>query len=340
LKVQEGLIRATAPCRADLAGGTLDIWPVGLLHPGALTVNMAIPVEVEIEVDLAGEEDVVELTTATNEIRYLAPEDSHFDLTAGVSFAIVPDGGVRVRVISQAPLRSGIGGSSAYGIALGRALGEAVGNDLSDERLVALVRDLEARVVNAPTGSQDHWAAVRGGVMALHIEAGGNRLESLDIDSRWLDERVTVFFSGIRHHSGLVNWKVIRRRLDGDRGTREAFSEIAVAAAECRKGLIDANDVAVASAIRCEWKARRRLGTDVSTPELDHLVDVARHAGATAVKACGAGGGGSILVWHPPGVRASIVDAVNEAAPDGQLLATGAASQGCRVVKGASAAGF
>ena len=32
------------------------------------------------------------------------------------------------------------------------------------------------------------------------------------------------------------------------------------------------DDDAVASAIRCEWKARRRLGSDVSTPELDALV--------------------------------------------------------------------
>ena len=33
---------ATAPTRIDLAGGTLDIWPVYLFHPGAVTVNVAI----------------------------------------------------------------------------------------------------------------------------------------------------------------------------------------------------------------------------------------------------------------------------------------------------------
>ena len=33
---------ARAWCRVDLAGGTLDIWPLGLLHPGACTVNVAI----------------------------------------------------------------------------------------------------------------------------------------------------------------------------------------------------------------------------------------------------------------------------------------------------------
>ena len=327
-------IRAVAPCRADLAGGTLDIWPVGLLHPGALTVNMAIPVEVELEVDLAGEPGVAELTTVAGDVLLLGSEDAQDDLTAGVVFEIAPAGGVRIRVISQAPLRSGIGGSSTYGIALGRALAKAIDVALPDERLVALIRDLEARVVRAPTGSQDHWAAVRGGVMALHIGAGGNQIEVLNVDPTWLGERVTVFFSGIRHHSGMVNWQVIRRRLDGDKGTCEAFAEIAEAARICRTGLIEADDDAVASAILCEWKARRRLGSDVSTPELDALVHVAHDAGGTAVKASGAGGGGSIVVWHPPGTRDAIVGALEEASQGGgYLLASGAAPRGCRIVE-------
>ena len=35
-------IESRAPTRIDLAGGTLDIWPLYLFHPGALTVNCAI----------------------------------------------------------------------------------------------------------------------------------------------------------------------------------------------------------------------------------------------------------------------------------------------------------
>src|ERR1700726_3985819 len=35
-------IVAPAPCRADLAGGTIDLWPLYLFHPGALTLNFAV----------------------------------------------------------------------------------------------------------------------------------------------------------------------------------------------------------------------------------------------------------------------------------------------------------
>ena len=35
-------IAASAPTRIDLAGGTIDIWPLYLFHDGAQTLNAAI----------------------------------------------------------------------------------------------------------------------------------------------------------------------------------------------------------------------------------------------------------------------------------------------------------
>jgi len=316
----------------DLAGGTLDIWPIGLMHPGSVTVNIALPVEVELAVDLSGEPGSVLHTSPAGEVRRFSPAQAMTDLTAAVAFSVVPQGGVRIRVKTQAPFRSGIGGSSSYGIALVRALIELVDRTLTEEQMVALIRDLEARVLGVPTGEQDHWAAVRGGVLAIHVEAGGNTVEGLDVSPAWLSERMTVFFSGIRHRSGMVNWQVVRRRLDGDAATTRAFDDIAAAARECRAGLLSQDEEAVAAAIRREWKARRLLAPDVSTVELDELTGLARDNGATAVKGCGAGGGGSIVVWHPVGVRPAIVSGLEYASTGGRVLATCAAAEGVRLI--------
>src|ERR1044071_9063939 len=35
-------ISAQSPCRVDLAGGTLDIWPLYLYHANAVTLNFAV----------------------------------------------------------------------------------------------------------------------------------------------------------------------------------------------------------------------------------------------------------------------------------------------------------
>jgi len=45
------VVRVRTWCRADLGGGTLDIWPLGLLHPGACTVNVALDLAVEVRLE-------------------------------------------------------------------------------------------------------------------------------------------------------------------------------------------------------------------------------------------------------------------------------------------------
>src|ERR1035438_4316306 len=41
-QVNRDEIVTTAPCRADLAGGTIDMWPLYLFHSGAVSVNVAV----------------------------------------------------------------------------------------------------------------------------------------------------------------------------------------------------------------------------------------------------------------------------------------------------------
>lgn len=325
------VLRVECPCRADLAGGTLDIWPLGMLHPGSVTVNAAIPVMVRMDVDLGAPEGEVWHAIGDADWTRLDASVAATDLSAAVAFAVRPKGGVRVRVHSQASLGSGLGGSSAYAVALARGILAALGEEMEDERLVLLARDLEARILTVPTGLQDHWPAVQGGVLAIHHEPGGERVERLAVDPRWVSERLTVFDTGITHHSGMVNWQVIRRRLDRDIQTTEALEAIADAARVCRTELVAGDEDGVGNAIGAEWNARKNLAPEVCPPELEAIINAGLAVGASAIKACGAGGGGSVLVWHPPAVRRTIATALATAAPKGRVVATEISMVGCRV---------
>ncbi|MFV2073303.1 MAG: hypothetical protein ACC742_11725, partial [Thermoanaerobaculales bacterium] len=260
-------MRVEAPCRVDLAGGTLDIWPLGLLHRGAVTVNAAIQVMVRLEVDSEAPAGEAWHAVGEDDWRVLTAADATSDLSAAVVFALRREGGVRVRVRSQPPLGSGLGGSSAYVVALARGVSAFGVGQLGDDRLVALGRDLEAVVLRTPTGVQDHWAAVRGGVLALHHEPGRMTVEQMAVDLAWVGEHLTVFFTGITHHSGMVNWKVIRRRLEGDAETTDALEAIAGAARCCRQALIDGDEATVGTSVADEWAARKRLAPEVCPPE-------------------------------------------------------------------------
>src|SRR2546430_6599982 len=43
-------LTASAPTRIDLAGGTIDIWPLYLFHDGAATLNAAISLRAHVEI--------------------------------------------------------------------------------------------------------------------------------------------------------------------------------------------------------------------------------------------------------------------------------------------------
>jgi D-glycero-alpha-D-manno-heptose-7-phosphate kinase len=305
-----------------------------MLHPRSVTVNTAIPVMVRMEVDLGAPDGEVWHAMGDRAWTRFDSSAATTDLSAAVSFALRPAGGVRVRVHSQASLGSGLGGSSAYAVALARGILAVLGEEMAVDRLVVLARDLEARILTVPTGLQDHWASVRGGVLAIHHEPGGERVERLEVEPEWVGDRLTVFDTGIAHHSGMVNWEVIRRRLDGDQGTTDALEAIAAAARHCRKELLAGNEDRVGGAIAAEWDARKGLAPEVCPPELEIIIDAGIAAGALAIKACGAGGGGSVLAWHPPDSRDAISAALDAAAPDGRVVATGVEKIGCRVLTG------
>ena len=50
--------RLRAPSRIDLAGGTLDIWPISVIVPGAVTVNVAVELRATATVERSGDRKV------------------------------------------------------------------------------------------------------------------------------------------------------------------------------------------------------------------------------------------------------------------------------------------
>ncbi|MGZ7079970.1 MAG: hypothetical protein ACXVJT_11190, partial [Thermoanaerobaculia bacterium] len=79
-------VTVRAPVRADLAGGTLDLWPLYLFHPGSRTVNVAISYYAESEVSESTDGAIqINLTDQQYEQRY----ESLADLAADPKAALV-----------------------------------------------------------------------------------------------------------------------------------------------------------------------------------------------------------------------------------------------------------
>lgn len=300
------ICEATAPTRVDLAGGTLDIWPLYLFHPGSLTVNVAIDrrARCRVETGIAGmhleSRDTGSIVEGRDVHELLAMAEP--PLAAFVLSALGVQSGMRVVTESRVPAGSGLGGSSALAVATAAAASHALGRRLEPDELLPIVRDAEAQCIGVPTGVQDYLAALQGGALALHLNAGGVRVERLALARDRLEQRLLLVDPGARRFSGINNWQVFKAQVDGDAGVREALAQIARVARRTREALLAGEPEAVAELLREEWETRKRLAPGVVTPETERVAQIALALGGAA-KVCGAGGGGVVAVWDGCGQR-------------------------------------
>ena len=334
-------IEARAPTRIDLAGGTLDIWPLYLFHPGALTVNCAITryascvIETRsgrgdgrqtirlVSRDTKREESFPSLATLERAQSYRLPLLAHL-----VRF-FRPRVGLTLTTDSQAPAGAGIGGSSAMAVAICAALDRLTGAALRLEDWIHISRDAEAIVIRVPTGTQDHYPPAFGGASAIHLEAGGERREEVGCDLDELERRLVLCYTGKPRQHGINNWEVFVRHIRGDKRVFRNLARIADVARRLFTALNRNDWKETGRLIREEWAFRRRNLPTISTPVVDRVIAAARRQGALAGKVCGAGGGGCVALLIDPAARARVEAAVK--ANGGELLPHGIDREGVRI---------
>lgn len=302
-------------CRVDLAGGTLDIWPLGLLHPGSRTVNVAIDLPVEVCVRPSDGAYQLRQGGAGISVSTLADLRAHPDgALAGVVLAHFGIPPVEVDIRSASPRGGGLGGSSALVVALITACEVFLDRGVSTvpER-VALARDLEAQLMSLPTGTQDHYPGLLGGVLELCHVPGGTEVRQIETDLHRLGESLVIAYTGESHFSAGANWTVVRRRLEQDAEIRSLFAGISLAASEVAAGLEAGDLPRVGAAMGGEWRFRKRLAPGISVPSIERLLAAASGAGAWGGKACGAGGGGCVAVLCPSERRLDVEEALQKA---------------------------
>ena len=308
------IVEATTPSRVDLAGGTLDIWPLYLLLGGGITVNCALSMGSYVRLSTRRDRKIRIHSEDTGE-RLSAPDvDSlalggRLDLPARLVKFYRPPRGLDVVTRNDAPHGSGLGASSSLIIALSGALCRLSGKRLAKQKTVDNAANLEAQLINIPTGKQDYYPAMYGGINAIWFEVDGDRVEHLKFtaaDYSALEDRITLSFTGVSHFSGASNWAMLKNYIDGRGRTRANLHHIKETSLKMRTALVDKNWDALGKLLGQEWRNRARLAKGVSTARIERLMAAARSAGAEASKLCGAGGGGCMVTYSAPEDRKAV----------------------------------
>jgi D-glycero-alpha-D-manno-heptose-7-phosphate kinase len=160
--------------------------------------------------------------------------------------------------------------------------------------------NVEAQAIDVPTGAQDYRPAYYGGISAVELGVNGVRRVALDVAPAELQTRLALAYTNASRNSGINNWDVTKRHIDGDRKVQTAFARIRDIAAAMRTALERRDWPEVGRQIGAEWDNRKALAPGVTTPEIDAMLAAAARAGAIGGKVCGAGGGGCLFCFGEP----------------------------------------
>jgi len=218
--------------------------------------------------------------------------------------------GMRVDVFPHLPRASGLGASAALAVAIIRAVAGRFDVELTEEQVSNLAFECEQIVHGTPSGIDNTVATFGRPILYRRAGEGVAASEIRDVVSP-RPIPVVIGLTGVRsltsHTVGLV--RAARERHPARyEAIFSQIDELVLAGADAlRRG--DAAELGELMNMN-----HGLLGAlQVSSPELEALVGVARRAGALGAKLTGGGGGGAMIAVAEPGAAESVGSAMRQA---------------------------
>lgn len=219
--------------------------------------------------------------------------------------------GVEIHHNGDLPARSGMGSSSSFTVGLLHALYALQGATPSPRQLAEESIHIEQEMIRETVGSQDQMCVALGGLNKIVFHTTGE-IDCLPLSlpagrKEALNDHLMLFYTGIRRTASDVAKSYVDRLKDKSellfRMQEMVDQGIAI--------LEDGGDInRFGELLHDAWLAKRELSLEVSNPEIDELYNLARTNGAVGGKIVGAGGGGFLLLFVPPGHQRRVQDAL------------------------------
>ncbi len=212
--------------------------------------------------------------------------------------------GFFVRVRSRIPPAMGLGASAALAVAFIRAFDKLLGLEMDNAAIDQLAFECEKLAHGTPSGIDNNIAVY--GEPVLFSKSSATRTKPLPLIE---SPPIVVACSGTR---GVTKDQVAGVRSRYEKNTQiyttifDEIDEISIAGAHALKS--------------CDYDTLGSLmnvchgylnALEVSTPELERMIEIARSKGASGAKLTGAGGGGSIVALCP-GTESEVARALHE----------------------------
>jgi len=190
---------------------------------------------------------------------------------------------------------SGLGASAASSVAIARAIAEELGMTVTDEKINQVAYEGEKAYAGNPSGI-DNTAATFGGFMWFkkNTAGGPDFVEKIDLKK---PVEIVIGSTGKVANTKAMVEGVAKRKKEQPEKYDPLFKRAEEIAFEGRKALETYNLQKLGDLINENHTLLESI--EVSSPELNLLVDLARKEGALGAKLTGGGGGGCMFALTP-----------------------------------------
>ena len=300
--------------RVDLVGGTLDIEPINLIIKNVVTLNVATGLKASVTLSKIAFNGIeihsadynksykYESTDLTEDRVVYAGEYAEMSFVLQILRLFSINSGLKLELASGAPAGSGLGGSSAMGVTLYRALCNFTGHNYDRHTAVVRVKAVESRILNqGMAGYQDYFPALTGGVLAIRGMEGEIKVEQLYSDElkNVLEAHLTLISSKQSRASGINNWEVYKAFFDKKPEVVNGLTRIAEISHATYLAIKDRKWDEMLQNIALEGLEREKLFPGITTDKIRQFTTELKQDGnVLGLKMCGAGGGGCFILVH------------------------------------------
>ncbi len=208
---------------------------------------------------------------------------------------------VEVHTIADIPGEgTGVGSSSSLTVGLLNALYTYKGTVVDAARLAEEACRIEINILHGTLGKQDQYIAAYGGLHYLEFRPDDSvrvhpvPLSRDDLDT--LSSHISLFYTGTTRSSGPI-LQDQEARTDANRDTLVQMRE---QAARMRDAFVARDWPRAGELLDDGWTLKRTLTAGISNAQIDEWYSRGKAAGAWGGKITGAGGGGFLMLFHPP----------------------------------------
>ena len=292
------MIIVRSPLRISIGGGGTDI-PSYYREKESFFISAAINKYVYVTITKPFE-DGIYLKYSKIEKKFKIKDINHKIIKAVLEEELKKNR-IEITTLTDIPAKTGLGSSGSFTTALIKAMHSFNEKKLGKRKLAEMACDIEINKLQQPSGKQDQYISVYGGISEFKINKKGFvDVKKLKISNKTfnnLEKNLLLFFTGFSRNSSLILKEQNTKTIKNSKEIISNLDYVKTLGLEIKQTLIKGDCNKFGLLMHEHWKNKLKRSKNMSNLVINKIYDFALNNGAVGGKLIGAGGGGFLMFY-------------------------------------------